>query len=436
MKTKMTTGIVLALFLASTFHMAFDTALVAADGDPYPWLDETGTHFELDNSDYINASITSDTPVHVMLCASSGVVDYLIESASEATCTELALGNLEPSTTYYMYEDSYLNDEVFTTDSNGRHTYTQDLSQIHHIFIQKDSGTIYINADTTLQSDVYDNVEIIADNIVLDLNGYSIIGTVGFGIYLSGRNNVVIKNGGVQNFFQGIMLYGGSGNVINCVNVSSTDWAGINIFASDNNLVDSSYVAGTSWFAIELLGSNGNTLRNNRITNNNHGCYLGYGAGANVIYHNNVINNTHQVTVTSPYPNVWDDGYPSGGNYWSNYAGEDADCDGIGDTPYVIDANNRDRYPYMEESGWRTPKEMLEDEILIIESWDLNGGHERSITAKLEDALRLLEKGNTNGAKRKLGDLIKKVENDAFHLSQEQKNYIIQTTQEIIDHIG
>jgi len=39
------------------------------------------------------------------------------------------------------------------------------------------------------------------------------------------------------------------------------------------------------------------------------------------------------------------DGYPSGGNYWSDYIGIDANHDGIGDTPYTIDANNIDRYP-------------------------------------------------------------------------------------------
>jgi len=41
----------------------------------------------------------------------------------------------------------------------------------------------------------------------------------------------------------------------------------------------------------------------------------------NFIFHNNIVNNT--VQAHDELGNIWDDGYPSGGNYWSNYNGTD-----------------------------------------------------------------------------------------------------------------
>ena len=74
-----------------------------------------------------------------------------------------------------------------------------------------------------------------------------------------------------------------------------------------------------------------------------------------MIFHNNLINNTNQIRL-SHSNETWDDCYPSGGNYWSDYTGideysglnqDEPGSDGIGDTPYIIDENNQDNYPLM-----------------------------------------------------------------------------------------
>jgi hypothetical protein len=64
----------------------------------------------------------------------------------------------------------------------------------------------------------------------------------------------------------------------------------------------------------------------------------------NSILHNNFIDNLWPIR--SVYSrNTWDDGYPSGGNYWTDHNPLDENKDKIGDTPYIMDENNADRYP-------------------------------------------------------------------------------------------
>jgi hypothetical protein len=83
----------------------------------------------------------------------------------------------------------------------------------------------------------------------------------------------------------------------------------------------------------------------------------------NVIHHNNFINNTTPVVINPVNAtNIWDDGYPSGGNYWCPFGSGFTDThkgpyqnqtgsDGISDTQYVINAYNKDRYPLMGPVG-------------------------------------------------------------------------------------
>lgn len=72
-------------------------------------------------------------------------------------------------------------------------------------------------------------------------------------------------------------------------------------------------------------------------------------ASHNVFYQNNFFDNEIQVNIQEEFVNTnntWN--YNNRGNYWDDYTGTDANGDGIGDTPYIINLDNQDNYPLME----------------------------------------------------------------------------------------
>jgi parallel beta-helix repeat protein len=109
------------------------------------------------------------------------------------------------------------------------------------------------------------------------------------------------------------------------------------------------------------------------VSDNNCGISLLAGARANKIVHNNFLSNI--LPATDEGFNSWDDGYPSGGNFWSGYPGDDANNDGIGDVPYTIaGGSNQDRYPLMSlwDSTFHIPMYVDDDFDDMTPGWQIN----------------------------------------------------------------
>jgi parallel beta-helix repeat protein len=170
--------------------------------------------------------------------------------------------------------------------------------------------------------------------------------TYGIQLYYSSNYNSMRGNTVTDNIYLGIGIDWYSNNNSIHENTVTNNSYGVGLYYSSNfnsvsgNTVTSNY--GGIWLE---SSSNFNSISENTIANNTYGVGLGSSSN-NSIYHNNLVDNANQIQ-SEQSSNVWDDGYPSGGNYWSDYDGTDADHDGIGDTSYVIDANNADRHPLM-----------------------------------------------------------------------------------------
>jgi parallel beta-helix repeat protein len=196
------------------------------------------------------------------------------------------------------------------------------------------------------------------------------------GVLIANSNDLTIRHNNVTNNRYGIRFEFSLNNTISENDVTDNSYDGISFVSSRDNDVYRNRIMGPYGTGISLDSSSNNTFSQNEITNNTDGIFLSssldntvsgnnislnydgiwlVASSNNTIYHNNFINNTNQVGFwAESLLNVWDNGYPSGGNCWSDYTGIDAysgpyqnitGSDGIGDMPYVIDENNTDRYP-------------------------------------------------------------------------------------------
>jgi len=210
------------------------------------------------------------------------------------------------------------------------------------------------------------------DNIIwgnhITLNTY----WAGGGILLDYSDDNTVSGNNVNKNSHGIFLRHSSNCIVSGNNVNNNTNRGISVSYSSHNCKVSNNDLTNNYYGIYIEDSYNNMVSDNNVANNDYGIRPSK-SNNNSIYHNNFVNSNINQTLSSASINTWDNGYPSGGNYWSNqYHGSCADhysgphqnetgSDGIVDTPYVIDGNNKDKYPLM--SPWPWPIENLNTQI-------------------------------------------------------------------------
>jgi parallel beta-helix repeat protein len=254
-------------------------------------------------------------------------------------------------------------------------------------------GAIFINADGTisgtskiqrngnvytLMDSFYNSpITVQCNNIILDGAGFVLKGPTGwvsglFAINLT-CSNVTVRNFNIIGFYEVGILGAYNSNNVYSNNITETDRA-ISIYADDYN-VEGNYLADND-VGIRIVGKNNNITKNhilnnfdgffitnstdNRIIANRierNGIAVNTDYGGFQVYHNNFINQTigsdgswSALILSTAYFSEasnktlkpdWDNDYPSGGNYWSDYTtrypnATEIENSGIGNTQYII----------------------------------------------------------------------------------------------------
>jgi len=258
------------------------------------------------------------------------------------TTIQAAIDNSTPDSTVYVYSGTYQENVVIgktlTIIGEDRNTTTIDGGGTGDV--------VYVTADW------------------VNFTGFTLVNGGPYGSYggdsgieLDGAKNCHIVNNNVSSNQLGISLSNSGQNYITDNTAMNTEISVLVWNSFWNKIVNNTI--SDSDTGIHFFASWFDKVWDNYIAFNDEGIHM-VNSHNNLIHHNEFIDNWKQASDIGT--NQWDNGYPSGGNFWSDYLGVDEksgpnqDLDGsdqIGDWPWNVSGGlSKDRYPLL-----RSPSE-------------------------------------------------------------------------------
>jgi parallel beta-helix repeat protein len=323
----------------------------------------------------IGAHQTSNNTISQNLITENYAGLYLQSCSNTTMHTNNVTKNLGGIVAGDLIESAIYANEIFSNNFTICLRASRDINVTNNVLFFNIFGIHLWNSShvSVTENDLYSHegwsIGLIAsvDNNVANNNISKVDGLDGIRLMFSSRNNLAGNNISYCEH-SGILLwydcYNNSATSNHISHSGSLGWGhghGIEVLLSSNNVFANNVISFNERNqGIVAIETSNNNFTGNLISSNRKGIQLRSSYG-NRVYHNNLIDNWEQQGYDDTGENFWDDDYPSGGNYWSNYAGIDiyhgsyqnaTGSDGIGDTPYIIDLQDRDYYPLMKPYPW------------------------------------------------------------------------------------
>jgi len=345
-------------------------------------------HWNSHNIDETNT--VNDKPVYYWKNKVSGEIPHGAGEVILANCSNIKINNQELT-------HGSIGIEIGFSSSNSIMNNDASFHNLHGYNISGDIPTTFFYGIYLYNS----HLNTISDNIATDDE---------FAISLSYSDGNHINNNRIHRTGYGVeLLQSHDNNVINNEIIEEQWGSGIYLFQSSmiNIMQNYIYEAGKG---IYIQNSDGITVANNNISSGEGiRCWVSTNVvimendiregDGNIelsvqstgvkVFHNNIIDGIAHQAVDGE-SNLWDDSYPSGGNYWSDfdepsegafddYHGPEQDIlgsDGIvdkgiaaggGKNPYVIDGDSQDIYPFIEPHHHSMNMKIID----LSEGWNL-----------------------------------------------------------------